>query len=153
MSFSNLLVPRILTEIYSPQGMRRRKLRVEGNQVIVRRASKGRGSPDYRASFDESSIVLFRKGVWPFRFLRQKLMLIDGADHCISFHYEIEKGTLTMPVYDRAAMERLAEATVVKNAGNVSAKMQIPGSFFMVSMLGLVLNVVTLLVISGRLKI
>jgi len=133
--------------------MRRRKLRVEGNQVIVRRASKGRGSPDYRASFDESSIVLFRKGVWPFRFLRQKLMLIDGADHCISFHYEIEKGTLTMPVYDRAAMERLAEATVVKNAGNVSAKMQIPGSFFMVSMLGLVLNVVTLLVISGRLKI
>jgi hypothetical protein len=133
--------------------MRRRKLRVDGNQVIVKRSDKGRGSPDYRATFDENSIVLFRKGLWPFRLLRQKLMLIDGADHCISFHYEINKGTVDMPVYDRSAMERLAEATVVKNAGNVSAKMQVPGSFFLVSMLGIVLNVVTLLVVSGRLKV
>jgi hypothetical protein len=85
-------------------------------------------------------------------------MLIDGADKCISFHYAIDAqgspiAKLDLPVYDRSTMERLAEATVIKNAGNVSAKMQIPGSFFMVSLLGLVLSLVTLLVVSGRLKI
>jgi hypothetical protein len=158
MSLSNILVPRILTEIYGPQGMRKRKLRVEGNQVIVRSSKKGRGLPDYRASFDESSIILYKKGIWPFKLLRQKVMLIDGADKCISLHYGFDaqgspQARLDLPLYDRSAMERLAEATVIKNAGNVSAKMQIPGSFFMVSLLGLALSLITLLVVSGRLKI
>ena len=91
----DLFEKKILTEIITPQGIDKRKLRVENNYIIVKKAKKGRGGAGYKAKFNKNCIINYDyKPLWPLpypKWMRQKLMLIDGADKCISFRFEEDK--------------------------------------------------------------
>ena len=147
---------KILTEIYYPEGMRKKKLKAEGGQVIVRKGAKGRGKADYRATFTRESLIHYqKKALWPLPYpnvLKQKLMLIDGADECITLKYD-EGEASQMPVWSREVEEKLFEANVLKAAGSISQKIEVPFMLYIILMVLAMVGFLNLMVATGRLKI
>lgn len=147
---------KLLTEILKPEGMIKKKFRVEGSKIILKRGSKGRGHADETASFDQDSIIHYKTNL--FKMPKQKLMLIDGADRCISIKYsakdaKIKDAKVELPVWDKYAEQRAFDANVVKNSGAISQKIQIPAMFYLVGFMGIAISFLTLMVASGRMKL
>jgi hypothetical protein len=141
---------RIKTDILTSIGLKTKKLKVEGNFVIVRKEKKGKTS-GYKAEFDKECLLPYRSTF--FRLLKNKLMLVDGAEKCISFRIGKDKADIDIPVWDRQTEEKLFQASVVKTSGQVSGKLEIPVMLYIVMMVGVLFSVLTLLAVSGRLKI
>jgi hypothetical protein len=137
------------TDILTSTGLKTKKLKVEGNFIVVKKEKKGKNS-EYKAEFDKECLIPYRNRL---RLLKQKLMLIDGADKCISFKIGQDKADIDMPVWDRQTETKLFQASVVKASGQVSGKMEIPPMLYIVMMVGVIFSVLTLLAVSGRLNI
>lgn len=140
---------KIKTDILTSTGLKTRKLKVEGNFIIVRKEKKGKTS-GYRAEFDKECLLPYRTIL---RILKQKLMLVDGAERCISFKIGKDKADIDMPVWDRQAEEKLFQANAIKASGQVTGKMDIPPMLYIVMMVGVIFSVLTLLAVSGRLTL
>ncbi len=146
----------ILTEIYAAEGMITRKLPVEGEEIVVRRGKKGRGSSDYRAKFDKNCLISYREHPYNLPFitvLKQKLMLINGANKCISITYNAKEANVEMPVWSRQAEKEAIDKDVVKNAGAGLGQIKISPLIYVIPVIGMIFSVVTLLVVTGRLRI
>lgn len=147
----------MITDIITPHGLVRRKLKMENNHIIIKEPKKGRGGAGYKAKFDKSCIITFvHKPLWPLprpRFLKQKLMLIDGADKCISFRFEEDKVGVDMPVWNREMEEKLFEANVIKASGQISSKLKVPSLLYILLIASLAVCFLTFLVVSGRLHL
>ena len=140
---------KIKTDIITSLGLKTKKLKVEGNYIIVRKERKGKIS-GYRAEFDKECLLPYRTQL---HILKNKLMLVDGADRCISFKIGKDKADVDIPVWDRQSEEKLFQANTIKASGQVSGKMDIPPMLYIVMMVGVLFSVLTLLAVSGRLKI
>lgn len=142
--------PKILVEIIGPNGIKSRKnYEIEGDQVVIRKAKRGRGPAAYKASFNKDCIVPYYKGIWPFRRLKQKLILMEGATECVNF-FDVY-GTF-VPTIDRSTIEKLFQANVIKSAGSTTTKVQVPLSLYLFLGFIAVLAFVNILVSTGRVR-
>ena len=142
--------PKILVEIIGPNGVKsRKKYPIEGNTVVIRKAKRGRGPAAYKPTFTKDCVVPYNKGIWPFRRLKQKLMLMEDADACIDF-YSFTK--VNVPTFDRKTSEELFEANVVRKAGATTTKVQVPLSLYLFMGIIAVLAFVNILISTGRVR-
>jgi len=133
-------------EIIAGNGVRtRKKYAVKGNSVIIRERNKKTHSSRYAPTFDETCFVYFTKGIRPFKRLKRKLMLLDGKDECISFKDPVELGR-----YD---VEEHFKYEVYNKASTLKTNIEVPFMLQIVLIVGIVLQIVTLLVLSGRLRL
>jgi hypothetical protein len=140
---------KILVETINGDITRKKRYKIQGNKIIIRKWDKNKNY-GYQPTFDKGSIVLYRS---LSLFLRRKVYLIDGADRCISFNFEGKLATADIPIWDREGEEKLFEANVVKSAGTITGKIEIPMIFYMLLLGSMMVSFLTLLVSSGRLTI
>lgn len=62
-----------------------KKCPIEGNKVVLQKAREGRGGAAITADFDKSCLIPYYAGAPPFRKLKYKVVLKEGATHCVSF--------------------------------------------------------------------
>jgi hypothetical protein len=112
-------------------------------------------------TFSKNSL-LYYKGFLGLRGLKRKVMLIDGADHCIDFIPEEVTGedgkshmvmNVDIPIWDRPTLEKAFRAEVIKASGQVSSKIQIPALLYISIFLSIGMSFLVLLVSTGRLQI
>ena len=141
---------KVLIEIIQPHNIKKRKLSVENNYVIIKKPRKKTGNPGYKAKFFPDSLRPYRTRLG---LLKTKIFLIDGADECLRFRFEEDKCDVDMPVWNRDAEERLFDAAVIKSAGSVSSKLQVPGMLYVVLFMSIAVSVVILGVVTGKIQI
>jgi len=144
---------RILTEVISPVGCYKKKFPVEGNTIVIRPARRGPGGAPYKAEFDRDCLIPYWTGWGPFKKLHQKLLLIEGADKCVSFNFKRDIGEINLPIWDRETEARLFEASVIKAAGATVQKIKIPTSLSIILILLVIMQFISLLLLSGRVRI
>jgi len=143
---------KILTEVISPVGCYKKKFPVEGNTIVIRRARRGPGGAAYKAEFDRDCLISYWTGWGPFKKLHQKLLLIEGADKCVSFKFKEEIGEINLPIWDRETAARFFEASVIKAAGATVQKIKIPISLYIILILVVIMQFISLIVLSGRIR-
>lgn len=142
--------PKILVEIIGPNGIKsRKKYPIEEDKVVIRQAKRGRGPPAYKASFNKDCIVPYWKGIWPFKRLKQKLILMEGSDHCVTFYDDYG---VFVPSFDRSSSEKLFQANVIKSAGSTTTKVQVPLSLYLFLGVIAVMAFVNILISTGRVR-
>ena len=132
---------KIDVEIINPKGMRKRKCIVEGNYIVIKSGKGVRGDPSLRAKFDKDCILTYRKGP----FLRQKLVWVKGHQNCVKFY----GGKVSLSYFD---VKGYFEAGAIKNAGATMQKIQVPTLLYMAIVAVVVLQVISLLFMTGRLR-
>lgn len=145
-------MPRILTEILGERETVRKKLKLIGENKIQLKKAKGTQA-EYEPTFTRDSIITYRVKLipfLPFTILKQKLMMYEDADQCIEFNKT--DGITTQPMWDRDVEERAYNVGALRVAG-MEEKIKIPTSFLILSILSVGLSFLTLLVVSGRLRI
>ena len=143
--------PKIKVDVINESGLKTKKYPIEGNQIIIKPAKRGRGGAGYAAKFDKNCLLPYHVGLWPFKHLKQKLMLIEGAAKCVSFDFTDKKAN--MPNWSREALERASEATVIKAAGATFQKLKIPTLLYIALFLVVGLEFLNLLVLTGKVTI
>jgi hypothetical protein len=143
---------KILVEIYDSTGLKsRKKYPIEADQVVIRKGRPVPGGAAYKAKFDEDCVVYFWSGYWPFKSLKRKLMLQDGATECINIR--APPMIFKIPMWDRATEEELFKASVIKASGASMLKLQIPTLLYIMSFAGIAISVIILMVLTGRVRI
>jgi hypothetical protein len=135
-------------DIKTEKGLIIKKCEIEDNSVIIEKGSRGRGKASYKANYDSSCVLDYWVGIRPFKRLKQKLMLMDGADSCISF----KKDDVNLPVFDRSTSNRHIVANVIKNAGATTQKLNVPLSLYLIVGAVAVIGIINLLLSSGRVR-
>jgi len=132
--------PKILVEVIGENGIKSRKThRINGNKVIIEKPEKGRGKVGWAPKFDKDCILHrdFRPFPWVFKRHSSKLIVMEGAKECISFLAKDKRAKI--PKLDKATITELMKASVLKAAGQVKQKIEIPVFFwlFMFMLIGL----------------
>jgi len=126
--------------------MYRKKCAIEGNEIVLKKGSKGRGLATISAEFDNDCVINYYVGFWPFKRLKQKVLWIEGTNKCCKVtEKELQKG--------RLVLEKFFGAGAIKNAGSTLSKVQVPALFYLIVGGVLIMQFVNLLVMSGRLII
>ena len=125
-----------------------KKYPIEGSSVIIRKAKRGRGHPEYRAKFSKDCFVQYYTGRLFWRKLRQKLVLLKNADECVKFHRE----DVELAMWDREAEERLFDAGAIRNAGATLQKLQISPFLYVAVFGNLAISFIVLLFASGQVR-
>jgi len=143
--------PKILVEIYTPNGflLSKKKYPFCEDYVEIRQPRRGAGGTPYRPKYGKDCIISYVSGLPGFRQVKQKLMLIQGAERCMSF----SKDGLEPALWNRQTEEEFFKASVIKAAGTTTQKIQVPTLFYVVILINIALTFVVLLVSSGRVKI
>jgi len=140
----SMFKPKIRVETITANGMTATKRVIRGNKVIIR---KGKETVDeYAPTFDHTCVLNYRSG-FPFKRHKQKLLLMEGADHCISFHFSLPEADI--PMWDRRTEERLFEANVVKASGSTHQKIVLPTMFYLLTIMALVFSLLSFLQLAG----
>lgn len=149
----NLFKEKIKVNLITPIGRKKKKYPVEGNHIIIRPAKRGRGGgPAYKAEFDKDCVVSFDVGFGPFKFAKKELYLIEGADHCISFHFAPKGAEVNMPTWDRYSEEDLFKASVIKAAGASTQKVTVPTIFYVLMFMTFAIGFINFLMARGMLR-
>lgn len=136
----SIFKPKIRVETITPYGMKATNRVIRGNKIIIR---KGKETVDeYAPTFDHTCIINYKAG-FPIKRHKQKLLLMSGADQCISFHFSLPEADL--PMWDRESEERLFEANVVKASGSTHQKIQLPTTFYVLITMTLALTLLSFL--------
>lgn len=143
--------PKIKVVIINELGEKTKKYPVEGDNIVIRAARRGRGGAAYMASFDKSCSVPYYVGFWPFKRLKQKLYLIEGGSKCVSFDFTTKKAK--MPTWTRQELARASEATVIKAAGATFQKLKIPALLYVALFASIGVQILTMLVVTGKVRI
>jgi len=139
-----------IVEIIGENGIKKRKkypVAEKGDKIIIEKASKGRGNAGWMPEFSKDSFLYYFSGIFPFKRLKRKLMVKDGADKCIDFY---GKDGVEVPFYDREASKKFFTANVIKSAGETTQKISIPIFVYHLLFISLMLGIVNILVSSGR---
>jgi len=140
---------KVLVEVLGANGVRKRKkYPVEGDSIIIRKA-KGRRT-GYSVKFDKDCRLFDYVGIWPFKRLREVYTVKQDASECVNYY---NKEGVETPTMDRKSSEKLFQVNVIKSAGETANKITIPTVLWL--MLGAIifLNVLSLLIASGRIRI
>ena len=144
---------KIKVEVINESGLKTKKYPIEANHIVIKAAKRGRGGAAYMASFDKYCLLPYTVGFWPFKRLKQKLLLIEGANECVSFKFTDGEAEVKKPSWTREALGRASEATVIKAAGATFQKLKMPTLLYVALFLVAGLQFFTLLVLTGKVKI
>ena len=137
-----------LVEIVGEYGIKKRKkFVVEGNKVVIEAPKvRGRGHSGWMPEFNKDCFLFYYVGFFPFKRLKRKLMVMEGANKCIEF-----KGKdVQVPIYDREASKRHIKANVLQKAGESVQKVSVPIFVYLLLFITVMLGIVNILVASGR---
>jgi len=124
--------PKILVEVIGENGIKSRKNhKIDGNKVIIEKPEKGRGKVGWAPKFDKDCILHreYRPFPWLFKRHYSKLVVMEGAKECIKFLFKDKRAKI--PKLDKATITELMKASVLKAAGQVRQKIEIPMFFYM----------------------
>lgn len=119
---------------------------------MIRAAKRGRGNPAYKVGFDKDCILPYYVGFGPFKIRREKLLLIDNANHCVSFNFNDGEASVKMPLWDKESEEKLFQANVIKSAGATTQKVKISPLLYVALFMVFAMQIITLLQLSGRVR-
>lgn len=105
---------KILVEIVGGAFPKKKKCEVVGNAVMIEHGRSGRGGAAQTAKFDNSCLVPYMAGLPPFRYVKYKLILREGASQCVSF---AENAGTNAPSCSVCDVSNYGKATVIKLAG------------------------------------
>ena len=139
---------KIRVEVLSPSGlpMYKKNCVVKGNEIIIKKGSKGRGHATVSACFTDKCKIPYYVGLWPFKRLKMKLLLIEGSKECC----EVTKKELQL---GRLDLEKFFDASMLKNAGSTVQTIKAPTILYIILIMVLVAQGIQILVSSGRLYI
>lgn len=143
----NTKKPKILVEIVGATPNKRR-LPIDGKKVIVKEGKAGRGNEAVTAEFSNGCLIPYWAGIPPFRSMKHKLILKEGASKCVNF--DDPKNT-DAPSCTLADVQRFGEATVIKAAGMNKNPLNM-GILYILLFAALALGVLNLLVASGNIR-
>jgi hypothetical protein len=132
--------------------VKKKKYPYEANEIILKPYKKGPKSAGYAAEFDPKAVITYHKGLWPFRSIGKRVMLMESAGKCISYENG-HTNEADIPIWSRQYEEKLFDANVLKAAGTVNSKTQTSTMLYIIGIAGIIMNVIVLLVITGRLRI
>jgi hypothetical protein len=123
---------------------KRKKYPIDGDRVIIKKGAKGFGGKEWAPRFTPGCITFKEVGLPHRKHLVQMLMVKYGVDDCIDF----SKNPVEIPTWDKHQLDKASEAHVLKLAGNVEVKAQVPIVFY----ISLIISLITLglLFVSGR---
>lgn len=124
---------------------RKKNCVIEEGQVIIQQGH-GKGATSYKAKFDNSCLIPYKTGIWPFRSVKHKLFLKEGAFECVSFSGDNPKA----PQATTGQVRKFATATVINRAGNIPEEKKT--ILYLLIGANIVLSFITLLVASGNLR-
>ena len=146
--------PKILVEIIDETGIKqKKKFPIESNKIVIRKGKKGPGNIAYKPSFDRDCLLNYQKGFGPFKKLKQKLLLVEGADKCISFKFHKDTAKVDMPVWSRQSEQNLFRASVIKAAGATVQRLQIPVFVYILLFVTAALGFIQLLISTGKIRV
>ena len=142
---------RIKVEIIGQDGIERtRKCIMEEGKIVVRKGSKrDKTVKEYKPSFRKSCLVPYYVGVWIFKSLRHKLVLIDGHDSCVNFAVDKNKN----PDLGRFDVSNFFDVNVIKSAGATVQKVTIPTVVYFLLIAIIFFEILGLLVARGIIQI
>lgn len=149
-----MVMAKILVDIVTPNETITKKCKIEGNHVIIRENKKNKSVPPYRIKFDRENIFPYKIKLFnliPTGLLKQKLMLIDGADKFCKVNYDQKE--INAPLWDRQAEENLFDVSVVKASGNITSKIELPLLMYLLIFSTVILSLLSILVSGGKIKI
>lgn len=133
---------------------------IKANKIIIRPDSKRDNKPEYAPTFTRDSVLSYKyKPLYPFppSLWAKKVILINGASKCVDWITENKEEEKRISVllnqWDRESLEEVFDKGVIKNAGNINNKLDIPIMFYILLGIGSVLSFITLLAVTGRLQI
>jgi len=137
-----------IVEIIGENGIKKRKkYPIEQNKVVIdKQKTKHAG---WMPEFTKDSFLYYFSGVFPFKRLKRKLMIMEGADKCIEFR---GKDDVEVPVYNKEAVKKLFEVEVIKHAGATTQKVTVPLFVYLLMFLVLMLEIVNILFTTGRIR-
>ena len=137
-----------IVEIIGENGIKKRKkYPIEQNKVVIdKQKTKHAG---WMPEFTKDSFLYYFSGIFPFKRLKRKLMIMEGADKCIEFR---GKEDVEVPIYNKEVVKKLFEAEVIKHAGATTQKVGVPIFVYLLLFLMLMLGIVNILVTSGRIR-
>ena len=145
---------KILVEIIGENGVKsKKKYPIEADKVVIDPGKRGRGNPPYKPSFNKDCILPYYTGFGPFKRLKQKLLLIDGASKCVSFEFNNGKGIVDMPLWDRPTEEKLFDASVIKAAGATTQKVKISPLLYIALFMVVGMQFLTILLLTGKVRV
>jgi len=143
--------PKILVEIIGEEGIKsKKKYVIEGNTIVIQ--PRKTRNPGYYPKFDRNCLLSYFVGFGPFKRLKQKLLLIDGASECVSFNFTETRGEVDMPFWDRETEKKLFEASVIKAAGASVQRIKIPIFLYILVFMGFAIGFLNFLVATGRIR-
>ena len=136
---------KIKARVYRPIGIQTflKKPELDG-QTIIMRKSKGRNDVGWTFKFDQT---------YPTGriFKTATVDVIPNAARAV--HYDYEHKTFDAAYWDRKTEEDIMNANVVKAAGAISNKLQIPAVLYVMILASIVIGIIGILVSSGRVRI
>jgi len=143
--------PKILVEIIGEEGIKsKKKYPIEGSTIVIQ--PRKTRNPGYYAKFDRNCLLSYFVGFGPFKRLKQKLLLIEGADKCVNFNFTETPGEVDMPFWDRETEKKLFEASVIKAAGASVQRIKIPIFLYILVFMGFAIGFLNFLVATGRIR-
>ena len=140
--------PTIRVEIFGGPYPTKKRCKIDGAKVIIKEGSKGRGGEAITATFDNTCLIPFWSGIFPFRHIKYKLHYIEGTSKCVSYS-PTEAGKT--PKVTVAQVSKYAEATVIKQAGSLKPPFSL--GLIYVFLIGILLiSIIGLLVSTGNLR-
>jgi len=137
---------KIKVEIISPTGsIQNKNCKVIGDKVIIQKETKRKAEKS--AQLDNDCVVTTGS-----IFKKRKAYLREDANKCIPVLRKIDKPE-DVPVWDADTEEKLFDANVIKATGATTSKIQIPISVYLLLIVIVALSFITLLQVTGRIRI
>ncbi len=135
---------KLLVEILSQSESRKKKCVDKGDYVIIKQGKGVRGDPTIKAYYDKDCLIPFKSGL--FRSVKQKLIWKEGHKRCTRFYgknIDISKPDVS----------GFFNAGAIKNAGSTLQTIKAPTVLYLLLGFVLIMQVVNMLLMSGRLRL
>ena len=137
---------KILVDIIQHSGIRKRKkCRVEGDTVIIEKASRGRGNAGWKPTYSGACITYKKRFL---RGLAPMLEVKEDATHCLPV---MQQNPDDVPSCTRKAVGKFFEANVIKAAGATATKLDVPLVLWMVMFVQVAISFIMLMRLWGKL--
>lgn len=133
--------PKIIVEVYDQIGHKHtRKYPVEEHKVVFKKGHKGKGGAALKIPFSPDDVIPFKKG-FPFKRLHLKLIYNEVAKQFINPRAKLPSD-ITLTWKD---IEGYFQAQVIKAAGAVNPKIEIPMLLWLLVLAGVAFGLLNFL--------
>jgi len=138
---------KIRVEIIGKAKTKARKCKVRGNLIVLEKETKEH--PEYTAEFTEDCLIREEYGRIRKK-TKLKLMILKGAQKCISFASKRGQLKKDLPYLDREAIKHHFHKEVMHKQGTVHTKLDVPMVLYVMVFIAIAVGFVNILMSSGR---